>query len=73
VKPSTRLPAANYDVVIADHPVCISVAYDHTGAPVEIVIHARGHSGKSDTGLQLVFAETGIALSRILQGRDPEA
>lgn len=67
-----RLNSRSFDVTIAGHPVTFSLAGMPGQAPIELLISARGDSGKSDTGLQLIFAGLGVAVSRALQGRNPE-
>jgi len=67
-----RLSADSYDVTLAEsYPACLSVARDRAGNVVEIVIKPRGNTGKSGGGIEIIMADLGIALSRILQGRNP--
>lgn len=71
MKPATRLSAESTEVMLAGvYPACISVARDADGAAVEVVVKARGTAGKSGGGIELILADLGIALSRLLQGRD---
>lgn len=67
-----RLTAESFDVMIGNYPITFALARAPGGPPLELLISARGESGKSDTGLQLIFAGLGIAVSRALQGRNPE-
>ena len=68
-----RLPALTHELLLADeYPVRMSIAYDMAGHPVEIVLKPGGRSGKSGQGLELLFSDLAVALSRALQGRDPK-
>jgi hypothetical protein len=67
-----RLTSQSFDVNVGGHPVTFSLAGLPGQPPIELLISARGESGKSDTGLQMIFAGLGIAVSRALQGRNPE-
>ncbi len=68
-----RLEADTFDLVLGgDYPVRLSVARDKAGVPVEVVLKPSGAAGKSGGSLDLIFFDLGIALSRALQGRDPE-
>lgn len=62
---SFRLGACEKSV---GHPITVNLGYDN-GRLVEI---AFCEAGKIGHGLQLIFAELGLRLSRAIQHRDPE-
>ena len=69
-----RLECDNWEVLLdggggSQHPITVSVARDPFGHPLEVVFVGRGKSGH---GIDLMFADLGVKLSKILQGRDPE-
>ena len=88
MRPATRLPCNNVDITLgateaveatetteakpafAGHPLTVSLADDpETGLLREVVFVTRGKIG---SGIDLMFHELGIKLSRAIQGRDPE-
>lgn len=55
---------------IIGHELAVSLAWHpETGALHEIAFVGRGKSGQ---GLDLLLAELGLKLTRVIQGRDPE-
>ncbi len=79
-KASRRLPCLNYEIsIIAGkdhdgneirHMFDVSLAYDeHSGLLREVVFVGRGKVGH---GIDIMFHDLGIKLSRAIQGRDPE-
>ncbi len=65
-----RLQAESQEVLLAGHyAACLSIARDRDGNALEIVIKPRGECGKSGGGIELIFQDLGIALSKMLQGR----
>ena len=65
-----RLAAESQEVMLAGmYPACISIARDRQGNALEIVIKPRAECGKSGGGIELIMADLGIALSKMLQGR----
>ena len=75
-KTPTRLPSETAVAVIgagmdlAGHPVNISlVRHPETGAIVEVVMVSDGKIG---SGVDLLVQQLGIAISRMIQGRDPD-
>ena len=75
-KPPTRLCANSVSFTLgADgtsegHPVTVNLGiHPDTGQIVEL---AFCEAGKVGHGIQLLFAELGLKISRILQDRDPE-
>lgn len=66
-----RLQAESQEVILAGlYPACISIARDAAGNALEVVIKPRAECGKSGGGIELIMADLGIALSKMLQGRD---
>lgn len=69
----TKLRSASFDFeLMPGHQAVATLAVDRDGNLLEIVLKARGASGKSDEGVPLICANVGIALSRILQRRHPD-
>lgn len=65
-----RLEADSEEIIIADrYAVLISIARDQAGNALEIVYKARDKAGKSGSDIELMFADLGIATSKMLQGR----
>jgi hypothetical protein len=74
-----RFPCNNYEIELIGginsageevrHPAIVSIAYDAKGQVREIVFEGRGKVGQ---GVDLMFHDLSIKLSRILQERDPE-
>lgn len=73
-----RFPCANYEIELVQlngsgqevrHPAIVSLAYDLKGTLREIVFEGRGKVGH---GIDLMFHDLSIKLSRILQDRNPE-
>ncbi len=70
---TTRLPAETYEVMLAEkYPALISIAPGTSGYAGEIIIRPLGESGKTVEGLALIYADIGIRVSKLLQGRHPE-
>jgi hypothetical protein len=66
----SRLDARNYTAVIADHEVSFAIAFHpDTGEAFEVAFTERGKIGQ---GIDLLLHDLSIALSRALQGRDPQ-
>ncbi len=75
-----RLVTETYDAMVEGHALQISVARDAPprrdpatgtlvlGQPVEVVFVSRGKIGQ---GMDLLLSNLGIAISRAIQGRDP--
>jgi hypothetical protein len=75
-KPPARLVSNNVSFTLganeehAGHPITVNIGVDpKTDRIVEL---AFCEAGKIGEGLHLIFAELGLKMSRILQGRDPE-
>lgn len=71
MKPARRLPSETHRLSIGGHIFDASLAYDPDdgGRLREVVFVSRGKVGH---GLDLLFHDLGIQLSRIIQGRNPE-
>ena len=68
-----RIECDNYDITLNGggdslHMLTVSVARSNEGKVEEIVFVGRGKTGH---GIDLMFADLGIKLSKILQHRDP--
>lgn len=76
MKPPARIFAETHKVWLQTsedgrHEIDIAIGYifdGHASVPVEIVFVGRGKIGN---GMDLLLTNLGIALSRILQSRDP--
>lgn len=65
-----RLPVTAHDGTVRHHEIDVSLAYHPiSGRLREIVFVSRGKIG---SGLDILFSDLGVALSRGIQGRDPE-
>lgn len=52
----------------ARHPVIVSVGYERSGLPREVIFEGRGKIGQ---GIDLLLHDLSTKVSRILQDRDP--
>lgn len=75
MRPAKRLPAEIHKVRLqtsdnGEHEIDVSLVKDLNGQPVELVFVGRGKIGH---GIDLMLTNLGIAVSRILQDRDPNS
>jgi hypothetical protein len=69
----SRLRAFSTDAVLdGEYPVTFALSVGGDGALVEVAIRPTGTIGRSGHGLELIFEDLGIALSRAIQGRNPQ-
>ena len=70
--PHRRLRCENVDITISlekgEHNLTVALAYNEKGCLHEINFVSRGKVGH---GIDFMFSELGIQLSRAIQGRDP--
>lgn len=66
-----RLLASSEEIMLADKYVClITICHDVDGRPWEVVLKMRDKAGKDGSDTATMAADLGIAISRMMQGRD---
>lgn len=65
-----RLDADSEEIMLAGRWACLlTVCRDKDGRPLEVVIKMRDKAAKSGSDTEIMAADLGIAISRMLQGR----